>query len=380
MQELSRILEAYGESASPGVTLATIVRISGSSYRQPGAHMLILPDGTTIGSISGGCLEEDVIIHARNLRARNESAVLTYDTTSEEDVVFGVGLGCKGVIEILVEPAGGSDNPANVDRMLAFLRKASGERRTAVVATVFRVGGTLQERIGARHASGHSGVEFSGIQDPELRDRIAADSFEALRTGRSVTARYEVKAGTADVFIHVIHPPAALYIFGAGYDAMPLSRLAKELGFHVTVADRRPAYATRERFPEADGVMILRPEEIAGLDLNGRTAAVIMSHHYETDRSCLKALLGAPLRYLGLMGPRKRAEKMLQEFREAGMPPGKAALENFHNPVGLDIGAETPAQIALAIVSEIQAVLSEHPAGFLRKRQGPVHARNAAAV
>src|ERR1043166_2321185 len=120
MQELSRILDAY-ESGSPGVTLATIVRISGSSYRQPGAHMLILPDRTTIGSISGGCLEEDVIAHARNLRAKNESAVLTYDTTSEEDVIFGVGLGCKGVIEILVEPAGGSDSPASVDHMLAFL-------------------------------------------------------------------------------------------------------------------------------------------------------------------------------------------------------------------------------------------------------------------
>jgi len=379
MQELSRILKAYTEAASQRVTLATIVKTTGSSYRRPGAQMLILADRTTIGSISGGCLEQDVIAHAEKLEAKSESVVLTYDTTFEEDVLFGVGTGCRGAIEILVEPASGRDSPASVDRVLAFLSKAVGERRAAVVATVFRTTGALQERIGERHASDHSGVAFSEIQDLELNAKVVTDCCEALRNGRSATNRYEVPDGTAEVFIQVIHAPAALIIFGAGYDAMPLTRLAKELGYYVTVVDRRPAYATRERFPEADAVMVLLPEETEKLNLNGRTAAVIMSHHYETDRSYLMALRDAPLRYLGLMGPRKRAEKMLQEFPAKGLLAGNAALQRFYNPVGLDIGAENPGQIALAILSEIEAVFSGHSAGFLREKRGPIHARSPIA-
>lgn len=305
MKELRAIL---GE-AKPGDALATIVHTEGSSYRRPGAHMLIRADGSTIGSISGGCLEQDVIAHAVKVRADGKSALLSYDTTSEEDVVFGVGLGCKGLIEIFVERVG--------SEKLEAMAKIFRERTSGVIETTIAEGRVFREEI---------------------------------------------------------HPPTPLFIFGAGFDAIPLCRMAKEMGFEVTVVDRRPAYATRERFPDADRVVLASPDEIEKLGLNDRSVAVVMCHHYISDRDYLRALLGKPLRYLGLMGPRRRADKMLAEFREEGLLVGESALNRMHNPIGLDIGAEGPEQIALAILSEIQAVLAGHAGGILREKKGPIHA------
>jgi xanthine/CO dehydrogenase XdhC/CoxF family maturation factor len=167
-------------------------------------------------------------------------------------------------------------------------------------------------------------------------------------------------------------------IFGAGYDAAPLARLAKELGFHVTVADARPAYAQPGRFPEADAVVVARPEEIGRLALDATTAVVIMSHNYLTDRAFLKALLPLPLRYLGLMGPGARGVRMLQELRQEGFAASDAMLRQFHNPVGLDIGAESPEQIALSILAEIQTVISGHAGGLLREKKSSIHTPAAA--
>lgn len=325
MNELQRIVKAWKAEPGAQFVLATIVRTEGSSYRRPGAHMLVLPNGETVGSISGGCLERDVITHAEKIRGSGKAVLLSYDTTSEEDVFMGVGLGCKGVIEILLE--------TNIGEKLAFIAKLFEERRSGVVAT------TIRGEVGT--------VKFSNdLKEFENRD---------------------------DVYQEVIHPPTPLFIFGAGFDAIPLARFAKELGFEVTVVDRRPAYACKERFADADAVIVASPSEIGKVPLNDRSVAVVMSHHYVSDRDYLKALLGIPLRYLGVMGPRKRAEKMLAEFREEGILVGEELLARMHNPIGLDIGAEGPEQIALAILAEITTVLAGHGGGILREKKGPIH-------
>jgi xanthine dehydrogenase accessory factor len=303
-------LKAILESARAGDVLATIVRTEGSSYRRPGAHMLIRADGTTIGSTSGGCLEQDVIAQAAKVASSGKEQLLRYDTTSEEDVIFGAGLGCKGVIEIFLE------------------RLDEGNEKLATIAKIFR------ERS-------------SGVIATKIRDDF--------------------------IFEEEIHAPTPLFIFGAGFDAIPLCRLAKELGFEVTVVDRRPAYVTGERFPMADAVILAGADEIGKVPLNDRSAAVVMCHHYISDRDYLRALLGRTLRYLGLMGPRKRAEKMLAEFREEGFLIGESALNRLHNPVGLDIGAEGPEQIALAVLAEINAVFAGHGGTMLREKKGPIH-------
>jgi xanthine/CO dehydrogenase XdhC/CoxF family maturation factor len=268
--------------------------------------MLILRDGTTIGSISGGCLEQDVIAHAAEVRASGEAKLLSYDTTLEEDILFGVGLGCKGLIEILVEP---------ISHAVEKLR---------VVEKVFA-------------------------------------------TGKSAFVRHE-RDGEV-IFEERVHAPIKMFVFGAGYDAIPLARLASQMGFVVTVVDRRPAYATKERFPDAEVVVA----NGVTCSMGERSAAVVMSHHYVSDRDYLKALLPLPISYLGLMGPRRRAEKMLQEIREEGVMVGDELLAKLHNPVGLDIGAEGPEEIALAILAEINAVFAGHGGGMLREKKGPIH-------
>jgi xanthine/CO dehydrogenase XdhC/CoxF family maturation factor len=212
------------------------------------------------------------------------------------------------------------------------------------------------------------------LDDEGLRAKINAATVEALSSNRSRTMEFELPGGEVEVFVEVMHSPAPMVIFGAGYDAHPLLRLAKEVGFHVTVADARPAYAQTAGFPEADAVVVVRPEEIATLGLNQRTAAVIMSHNYLTDFGFLQAVLPLNLRYLGLMGPRARTLKMLQELQEAGLETSEDLLRKIHNPVGLDIGAENPEQIALSILAEVQAVIADRPGGFLREKKGPIHA------
>ena len=334
MKEIAEILRNRRRPDANGAVLATIVKTVGSSYRRAGAHMLIFPNGETVGSISGGCLEQDVIANAKKVRASGKAILLSYDTTPEEDVLFGVGLGCKGVIEIWLEPL------SSAETMLDFWEQLFRAGDSGVVATTFRGEGAGQREFFA--------------------DAAFAQSTTKEESG-------------SEIFCELIQPPVRLYIFGAGYDAIPLAKFAKELGYFVMVVDRRPAYANRERFPFADVVLVKAAADVPELGVTKRTAAVVMSHHYVSDRDYLRALLPLPLEYLGLMGPRRRAETMLKEIREEGLIVGDELLRKLHNPIGLDIGAEGPEQIALAILSEINAVFAGHGGGLLREKKGPIH-------
>lgn len=376
MNELTAILSAYSRQPDKTAALATLVQASGSTYRRPGARMWISSEGQSVGSISGGCLERDVIEKAQSVMQNGQTLLLTYDTTSEEDLVFGAGLGCKGAVHILVEPVRPGSPAAE---LIQFVSRLFEQRRSGVAATVFRVQGLLPAQLGDRLMLDPEGRVSGQIQDMTLKAKVLAAARDILAANHSKTVEFELPAGQAELFVEVIHAPVPLVIFGAGYDAAPMARLAKEVGFHVTVADVRPAYARPDRFPEADAVVVVRPEDITRLALNEKTAAVIMSHNYLTDRAFLKALLPLPLRYLGLMGPGARAQKMLQELRQEGLAASEARLRQIHNPVGLDIGAENPEQIALAILAEIQAVISGHAGGLLREKKSSIHAPASAS-
>ncbi|MGO8699522.1 MAG: XdhC family protein [Limisphaerales bacterium] len=371
MGELASILSLYSQHPEKALALATLVKASGSTYRRPGARMLVLTNGESAGAVSGGCLERDVVEKAQAAREKGESVLLTYDTSAEEDIVWGTGLGCKGSVHILVEPLG---TGSSADELIRFVERILQERRSGAAATVFQIRGHVPVQIGNRLMLDADGNVTGRIEDQSLNKKMLAAAGEALAANRSQTTEFGLPGGKAEVLVEVIHAPVPLVIFGAGYDAVPLSRMAKEAGFHVTVADARPAYAQASRFPEADAVRAARPEEIAMLGLNQDTAAVIMSHNYLTDCGFLKAVLPLNLRYVGLMGPRVRALKMLQELREAGLDISNVLLRRIHNPVGLDIGAENPEQIALAILAEIQAVIAGCPGSSLREKKGPIHA------
>lgn len=328
MKELPAIVAALQSPGAAPAVLATLVSVEGSSYRRPGARLLVTRDGRRVGSISGGCLEEDVMARAKNVHATGRAETVVYDTTSENDLVWGVGLGCHGVVRVLIEKL--PTRPSWVDT----LAKNFAARRTTALAV--------------HHA------------DPAPQGtRLAAP---------------DESAGAAGVFRQEIEPPTALAIFGAGDDAQPLARLAGELGWQVTVADPRAAFATAERFPTAAAIVAAPAERLVAAVAPGPDAvAVVMTHHYVHDVPILRDLLARPLAYLGLLGPKKRAEKILADLATAGTPVSAAHRARLHAPVGLDLGADSPEQVALSILAEMQATLAGRDARPLRQRTRPIH-------
>lgn len=369
MKELRDILHAYDEAqrrAQP-TALITVVKVSGSSYRRPGARMLVSGEGVLAGSVSGGCLEADVIRQARDVLRDGQPRLVTYNTTDDRDIVFGVGLGCRGVIDILIEPC-------NAESM-AFLAGLVGERRPGVLATLFRTEDDTSTHIGQRLMLGEEGQDIGSVTPPELAECLRRDALEALRAEASCVQTYSLPNGTAEAFLEFVAPPLSLVVCGAGPDAGPLARLAKEMGWHVTVWDERPGVATSERFPQADLTLACAPECLPErLAWNGRTAAVLTTHNYLRDLKLLEVLLPFPLPYLGVLGPRRRTEQMLADLRRDGVSLPDDLPARLHGPAGLDIGAGAPEQIALAIVAEIQAVCAGRSGGLLRDRPGPIYA------
>jgi len=336
--------------------VVTVVRAEGSTYRRAGARMLLGADGATEGSISGGCLEADAVERALDVMRTGVPAVATYDTRAEGDVVWGHGLGCAGLVEVLIEPA--------ADSCLGFVRRCASERREGGVATVFRGAA----RAGARVEVSEREEAVTGVESATLASRLVEDAREAMRSGRSRTIEYDVDGGRVAAFVEAVRPPVALVVFGAGHDAAPVTRLAREIGWRVTVVDHRPALARGERFPAADEVVCVRPEAARDrVRVDAETAAVVMTHNYLADLALLEWLLETPAFYVGALGPRRRADRLLAEL---GRDEAPGCL---HGPAGLDLGAETPEEIALAIVAEAKATHTRRAAAPLRDRPGAIH-------
>lgn len=368
-KELQDILSALEQGKRPRA-LATVVEARGSTYRRAGARLLILDDGSMVGGISGGCLEADICTRSEDIAADGRPAIVTYDHTSEADLVFGLALGCNGVIRVLVEPLPERELPA----YLQAVDKSLAVRRPMAVALAVGGTGKLRHEPGERLWIGADGAIGGELGLSSHAERIVDDARAALVDGRSELKTYRSDSGELEVFIEAVQPPLSLIVFGAGHDAMPLADLAKRLGWQVTVVDGRPAYATRERFPMADDVRLCRAEAVPdGLSLEGVRAAVVMNHNYHHDRSILAHLLRSPVPYIGLLGPRKRTQKMLDELAQEGLSFGEAQLNRLYGPVGLDIGAETPEQVALSIVAEILAVSSDRSGASLKYREAPIH-------
>jgi xanthine dehydrogenase accessory factor len=372
MKELQDIVAAFEkvESGSTTAALATLVKAQGSTYRRPGARMLMTSQGQMVGSLSGGCLESDVFEQAQAVMTSGKPIVVQYDTMSDEDIIWGLGLGCNGIVQILIERLE-QESPLN---HLAFLTECLHLRHVGVLATVFHVEGQVKAQVGTRLMVHPDGTVNSDIEDADLVTQIGDDTQQVLNDSRSKVKAYPLPTGKAEVFIEVIQPPVRLMIFGSGHDAVPLVRLAQELGWYVTVVDSRNVETTRERFLSADEVILARPEGISNcIHVNNRTMAVVMTHNYLHDLEILKTLLPSPVQYLGILGPKSRTEKLLQDLQEQGITPTENQMQRFYSPVGLNIGADTPEEIALSIVAEIQSVLTNHSGGSLRNKLGPIH-------
>jgi xanthine/CO dehydrogenase XdhC/CoxF family maturation factor len=304
MNEARAIVEAFDDAIARGerCALATVVSVEGSSYRRPGARMLVTESGMSTGTISAGCLESDVAEHAKRVMRSAVAKLVEYNTdAASEEEAWGLGLGCNGVVRVLVEPTGADS--AHIDAL----------RRSLEVPV----------SVSVSYASG--------------------------------------------VFTETLLPPVPLVVFGAGRDVLPVIELAHRLGWRTEVVDPQCRLASRSRFAIADRITLARPEDIAAqVHITTRTMALLMSHNYSHDLAFLRFLLASPACYIGVMGPRQRTERILREL-SATEDAGR-----LHAPVGLDIGANGPAEIALSIVAEIRAVLDGRSGGMLRDREGSI--------
>ena len=352
MHELDAILSEWNNGASSGV-LATVVHVKGSAYRRPGARMLILNEGRRVGSISGGCLEGEISRKAWWYTEGGRPVVRVYDTTSDDDAVWEFGLGCNGVVQVMLERTDAA-RP-----LLEFLASHRSQGSPAVVATVIRSADPAL--VGERLFFDEGWTRGGGLVGTPLEAAILPHACSALRESKSRLAHV---AG-AEVFVEWVGPPPQLVIFGAGHDAIPLVSTASQLGWRVTVADGRPAYTTQDRFPQAEKVVLIGGNDLlSGITITPQTAVVMMTHNYPLDERLLPGILLQRPRYLGMLGPKSRTEKLFQGKR---MPP------SVHGPVGLDLGGDTPESIALSIASEIQSMLNGRNGGMLKNREGSIH-------
>ena len=374
MKELREILRRAEQIDDGEAVLATLVDVKGSGYRLPGARMLIDRDGNSLGTLSGGCLEADIVERVKHVLESGEPSLVTYDTTVNENSVFGLGMGCRGVSRVLLEPL--RNNPA-----LEFIAHCIDRRERGVMSTLIerQDGGELLHD--ARFFFTESGElpppkSQTAAELNEFFENVSWDAKSAMREKRSYCKSYPTTMGRLEFFHEVIDRRTALMIFGAGRDAVPLAELAAELGWHVSLIDHRPARASKDLFPTVDRFIVSRPEDLPtdGFAENG-SAAVLMNHNLNMDREILSRLIRSNARYIAVLGPKDRAEKMLAEISEAGPEVTEDQLEKIYAPAGLDIGAPTPSTIALSIVAEIQAVFAGREGGFLRNRQGSIYDR-----
>ena len=356
MHELNGILREWNHGAGAlGGVLATVVHVKGSAYRRPGARMLLFHDGRRVGSISGGCLEGEIARKAWWFTEAGRPVVRVYDTSSDDDAVWEFGLGCNGVVHVLLERVDAPESRA----LLEFLDIHRANGTPAVVATVIRGSAAA---VGDRLFFDEAWVQGGSLAGTAVEAAILPHMCAAMRESKSQF----VHIAAAEIFVEWVGPPLNLAIFGAGHDAIPLAGLAKQFGWRVTVADGRPAYATRERFPQADHVAVMGGADLLkGLRIGPETAVVMMTHNYPLDERLLPGILAAHPWYLGMLGPKSRTENL---FGGRRIPP------SVHGPVGLDLGGETPESIAVSIASEIQAALHQRGGGMLRYREGPIHA------
>jgi xanthine dehydrogenase accessory factor len=344
--------------------LATVVAVEGSAYRRPGAKMLLRPDGSGAGSITAGCLEDEVRALAADVLAEGDPRVETWDLTGDDDV-WGLGVGCNGVITVLLEPLDDSY------RRLVDAR-AAGE--PIAVATV--VGGETDADLGGRaYYRPDEGVAGEGVPAAAL-EGVAESVRALLADGSAETLTVETAEGALELFVEGVRPPPELVVFGSGHDVAPVVELAKLVDFRTTVVSFRGAQADAERFPRADEVVSASPGDVGELrEWTPETYAVVMSHNFLDDRLALEQLLETPVEYVGLMGPRKRFEEMHEAFADEGRTLTADERERVYTPIGVDLGGDTPYQVAYSIVAELLAVANDRTPAHLSEREGPIHDR-----
>src|SRR5262245_12415635 len=356
-RETERLLEAIGQARAAGeaAALATVVRVKGSAYRREGTRMFVRQDRSFECALSGGCLEPDVAEAAARVIATGEPITMSYDLA--DDSVWGLGIGCSGAVDIRIERI---EDDAITREWLSILER--GE--TAVLVTPL-------SGAGGRMIVGDTGKRVGSLSDPGV-ERDAASRARARLAALFPASGAEV-VGDAEIFFEIATPPPQLIVFGAGHDAPPVAQLAWNVGFSVTIVDARDAFLTADRFPEAVLVAAHFSRFRADVRLDAGSFVLIMNHHVERDRESLRFALESDAGYIGVLGPRSRYEKLVKGLADGGYVPRASRLAVVRSPVGLALGAETPHEVAVAIVSELLATRRGFEGGFLSGSVSSLH-------
>ena len=374
MKERKEIVKAYDEAVQSGknVALASLVHLEGSSYRRPGARMLVNDEGELTGAISGGCLEGDALRKAMYALSQQRSMLVTYDTSDEDDMTIGIQLGCAGVIQVLFEPI----DPTKQDNPIQLIRKALAIRQEAVMVTLFNLSNKHADQPGTCLLMESNGTISGAIPIQGMEKIVMEDVQLVMRNKKSLFREYQADGISMTAFIEFLQPSISLVVVGAGNDAVPMMQIADTLGWDVRIVDGRNTHARPERFVAACQVLVSKPEALLDqLHIDSSTVFVMMTHNYNYDISILKALLPTQTPYIGMLGPQKKLDRMLDESRQEGIQLDEAMLSKVYGPTGLEIGAETPEEIALSIIAEIQAVMEGKQGGMLKHKPDVIHAR-----
>lgn len=369
MKEIREIIKGYHKAKNQNIktALATVVKVEGSSYRQPGARMLVTEEGELIGAISGGCLEGDALKKALLAIHQRKNKLITYDTSTEDDAEFGIQLGCNGIVHILFEYI---DDTA-INNPIILLQELEKQRNNAVVTTLFSIDKKAIQYGTVLIYREESDYKFS----VDMASTFFQDAEEVLLNKTSIIKYLEVDDFVYEALIEYIPTPLALLIVGAGNDVKPLVAMASLLGWKITIVDGRATHATTKRFPNVEKVLLAKPDEVLDLvSLDSRTCVVLITHNYKYDLALLKILLKSDCLYIGSLGPKTKLQRMMDDLDQEGITITKEQLNQIYGPVGLDIGAETSEQIAVSIIAEILAVMGGKQGASLKNKQEKIHA------
>ncbi len=372
MRELDKIIAQYEKLKESGIDsiLATVVHVEGSSYRRAGARMLIDEFGNITGAISGGCLEGDALKKALHALHQQQNKLVTYDTSDEDDAIIGAQLGCNGIIQVLFEPLNYEDDLNACE----LLKIAVSEGIPAAIVIQFNLD-KIKDQPGTRMIIDEN-LNFKGKKlDSDLLNQLMKEVRVSLDANKPHFAEISKEEEIHHVFIQNYQPPVKLVLVGAGNDAQILAMQAELLGWQVIVTDGRPTHANSQRFGGSCQVIVSKPEAtLENIEINNRCCFVLMSHNYNYDLAVLKLLLNkAEIPYIGILGPKKKYDRMLNDLSAEDFHLSDENLKKIHAPVGLEIGAETPAEIGLSILAEIQSVLTGKSARPLKEKKTPIH-------
>jgi len=369
MKEIKSILKFYkeNESSEEKCAIAQVVNVEESSYRREGARMLVFESGNFAGGISGGCLEGDALKRSQMAILKEKPSIVTYDTSNGDENQIGVGLGCDGVIDVLISPIRKENNP------LTFLEMCLNTRQTHVIITLIASNSTDNKfPLGANYYFDAESKSLKNCKDADLEKLLLKDVEKVLQNKKSGTFRYTLSDIKLKAFIEIIPPQYHLAIFGDNYDVYPMLNLAEVLDWDVSLHGNLQKLK-KEKLAFVSN--FYSKEESAFPEIDSRTAVVLMAHDYKTDLENLTKVIKTSTPYIASLGPKKRFQKMVDALENTDKELTKEDFKRIYAPCGLEIGANSPEEIATSIFAEILTVFTKSKGGSLREKDGPIHKR-----